>query len=211
NSHGFGHLCKGIKWPKKVKHHEKCCLKISWQEATNIIPSIVEELKMASENRRTMLQHKINRLQRFGRELDRNEPHAITEDFTFKRPYAFNLLKEVKIEVTTWRQMFELVCQELLNLHPERFKGLPDSDRFATNRGHQLFSQNPKSLRLPSFLGEGIYAEINLSANWLCNTIVQLLDHFDIPRDKMKVYLREDRTPRSDERRSLSGTKAELA
>jgi len=211
NSHGFGHLSKGIRWPKKRKQNENCRLEISWQEATNMIPSIFEDFKIVWGNHRVMPQHKTNRVQRFLQELDSNEPHAITEDFTFKRPYAFSLLHDAKIEVTTWRQMFELVCQQLSEFNPERFKGLPDSDRFATRRGHKLFSRNPKSLRLASYLGEGIYAEINLSANWLCNSIVRLLDYFGIPRHKMKVFLREDRTPKSNERRPFPGSKGEIA
>ncbi len=45
NSHGFGHLVEGIIWPKNASQTKKACLKVSWTDATNLIPSIIEEAK----------------------------------------------------------------------------------------------------------------------------------------------------------------------
>jgi hypothetical protein len=45
NSHGFGHLVQGIIWPRKTNRAKRSRLKISWQEGSNLIPSLIEEAK----------------------------------------------------------------------------------------------------------------------------------------------------------------------
>jgi hypothetical protein len=126
-------------------------------------------------------------------DLNREEPHSIEEDFTFKRPHGFILDGQAATGITTWRRMFELVCRQLLRRDPARFRGLPDNPDFISRRGNRSFSRTPDSLRSAWKIEDGLYGEVNLSANGLRDTIGELLDAFAIPRDQMRVFLRQDR------------------
>ena len=48
-------------------------------------------------------------------------------------------------------------------------------------------------LRLASLIGDGIHAEINLSANMVRDLIRRLLVTFEIPADRLQAFLRQDR------------------
>lgn len=133
------------------------------------------------------------RNERIVQELNREEPHGIDEDFTFKRPHGFILEGQGTTGITTWRRLFELTCQQLLHRDPDRFRTLPDHPDFITNRGNRSFSRDPQELRSASLIGEDIYAEINLSANGLRDCIRRMLIAFEIPKDSLKIFLREDR------------------
>src|SRR5215208_6747376 len=54
------------------------------------------------------------RNERIVAELNREEPHNINEDFTFKRPHGFILDGQGATGITTWRRLYELLCQQLL-------------------------------------------------------------------------------------------------
>jgi len=130
---------------------------------------------------------------RIVQELNREEPHSIDEDFTYRRPHGFILNGEGTTGITTWRRLFELVCQQLVRRNPDRFRALPENADFVSSRGNRGFSRNRGELRSASEIGEGIFAEINLSANGLKNTLRHLLATFDIPATDLRLFLREDR------------------
>ena len=126
-------------------------------------------------------------------ELNREQPHALDEDFTYKRPHGFILDGQGTTGITTWRRLFELFCQQLLKRAPERFHALPDNPDFISNRGHRSFTHQAEELRSASLIGENIYAEINLSANMIRDCIGRLLAAFDLPPERLQVFLRQDR------------------
>ena len=125
--------------------------------------------------------------------LNREEPHSIDEDFTFKRPHGFILDGQATTGITTWRRVFELVCQQLQRRDPHRFAGLPENPDFISNRGHPSFSQVTDALRSAWAVGDRLYAEVNLSANGIRDTIRRLLSTFEIPSDRLQLFIREDR------------------
>lgn len=130
---------------------------------------------------------------RIVRELDREQPHTLDEDFTFRRPHGFVLDGQAATGITTWRRLYELVCQQLARRDPDRFRSLPSNPIFISSRGHCEFNTNPAELRSPMFVAEGIHAEINHSANALRDLMRELLTQFSIPADQFRIYLREDR------------------
>ena len=134
-----------------------------------------------------------DRNERLVRELNREEPHAIDEHLTFKRPHGFILDGQAAVGVNTWRRLFELICRQLLLRNPERFRALPENRQFISNRDHPGFSRNPDVLRSAVLIGDGIHAEINLSANALRDTLRRLLAAFEIPENRLRLFLREDR------------------
>ncbi len=131
--------------------------------------------------------------QRIIEQLNREQPHSIDEDFTFKRPHGFILDGAATTGITTWRRLYEIVCVALIRRDVELFCSLFNHDKFVSSRGHRQFTADPSVLRSPSQLEEGIYTEINLSANGLRDVIRNLLDVYDLPRDRLQIFLREDR------------------
>jgi hypothetical protein len=138
------------------------------------------------------------------RELDREAPHAIDEDFTFKRPHGFVLDGQAFSGITTWRRLYEVFCQQLLRRAPARFRALIDDPAFVSSRGHRSFTANPGELRSAAELADGIYTEINLSANGLRDVMRKLLTAFEIPESDVRVYLREDRDAAPETRRAIA-------
>lgn len=126
-------------------------------------------------------------------ELDQHEPHGLEEDFTFKRPYGFQLERVAESNIKTWRRLYELFCRHLAERDPARFAGLSDDPRFITRRGNPIFSRHPQSLRSAMSLPGGLYAEVNLSANHLRDQMKSLLDAFEIDQQALRLYLRQDR------------------
>ena len=126
-------------------------------------------------------------------DLNREVPHSLAEDFTFKRPHGYILDGQAATGITTWRRVFELICRQLLQHDPARFRTLPDNPDFISRRGNRSFSRTAEALRSAWKIEDGLYAEINLSANGLRDTIASLLDAFGIPRDQLRLFLRQDR------------------
>lgn len=137
--------------------------------------------------------------QRIIEQLNREQPHSIDEDFTFKRPHGFIFDGAATTGITTWRRLYEIVCVALVRRNGELFRRLFDHDKFVSSRGHRQFTADPSELRSPSRLEEGIYTEINLSANGLRDVIRNLLDVYEIPRDRLQIFLREDRDAGRDD------------
>ena len=125
--------------------------------------------------------------------LNREEPHSLDENFTFKRPHGFVLAGQAATGITTWQRMYELVCRLLVARDQARFRGLYSNPDFISNRGHHMVTQDPSTLRKSLDVGHGIYVESNLSANAICDMLQRFLAAFEIPMEQMKVYLREDR------------------
>ncbi|MDG4594669.1 MAG: hypothetical protein P9F75_03080 [Candidatus Contendobacter sp.] len=131
--------------------------------------------------------------ERLVRELDQRQAYGLDEDLTFKRPYGFQLGDEAQAKVNTWRRLYELICLHLERRDPKRFAHLPDAPGFTTRRGNPIFSRDPQALRSAMPLPSGIYAEVNLSANHLRDQIKALLDFFEIERQSLRIFLRQDR------------------
>jgi len=133
------------------------------------------------------------RNERIVAELNREEPHSIEEDFTFKRPHGFILNGQGTTGITTWRRLYELLCQQLLRNDSNRFHALPDNPDFISNRGNRSFSRSAEDLRSSMLIGDGVRAEINLSSNGIRDMIRRLLVAFDIPSERLQLFLRQDR------------------
>jgi hypothetical protein len=126
-------------------------------------------------------------------ELNRDEPHHMDEDFTFKRPHGFILEGQGTTGITTWRRLYELVFRRLFERDPARFRSLCGHPDFTTNRGNHLFTNEPARLRKSLEVGEGLYAESNLSANSIRDTLRRTLAAFAIPPAQFQIFLRQDR------------------
>jgi hypothetical protein len=138
------------------------------------------------------------RNERIVAELNRDVPHSVDEEFTFKRPHGFILDGQGTTGITTWRRVYELLCQQLLRRDPIRFRSLPDNPDFVSSRGNRSFARDPAELRLASLIGDGVHAEVNLSANMVRDLMRRLLTAVEIPPDRLKLFLRQDRDAARD-------------
>jgi hypothetical protein len=131
--------------------------------------------------------------ERLVRELDREEPHTLDEDFSYKRPYGFVLQGQAYKDIVSWRRVYELTCQQLAAHDPARFAALPTDPEWTGKRGNKAFATDPKVLRFALPIADNVYAEGNLSANNVREHIKRLLRDFGIDPKEFVIYLREDR------------------
>ena len=126
-------------------------------------------------------------------ELNREQPHHITEDFTWKRPHGFILGNEAVSDVVTWKRLYERLCMLLARRNPELFNQLPDHPDHVTSRGNHWFARDAESLSVGSRITDTVFAETHASATGLARQIVRLLETFAIDPDELKIFLRQDR------------------
>lgn len=123
--------------------------------------------------------------------VDTDVIYNLHEDFTYKRPAAFEMEGQ-KIEVRTWQQMLCKTCELLIQKDDERFTHF-ENDPAMKGRKQKLFSTNPYDMRNACKLqGSELYVETNLSANAIRNLILRMLGRFGIRNSEYKVYLRAD-------------------
>ena len=127
------------------------------------------------------------------RELSLDVPHTLNENFTYKRPHGFVLDGRATTGITTWQRLYEIVCQQLFSRDECRFYELEDHPNFVSNRVNRTGARNADNLRKPLTVSSDLYIEANLSANGIRDVICRLLDAFEIPTDRMQVFLRQDR------------------
>ncbi len=130
-------------------------------------------------------------------ELDREIPHTLDEDFTFKRPFGFVLDGQATTGLTTWQRLYELVCANLIARDEQRMRSLFDHPDFVSNRGNRTIEHEPQKLRKALQIADGLYIESNLSANSIRDVIRRLLQQYAIPLEQIRVYLRQDRDAES--------------
>jgi len=128
--------------------------------------------------------------QRVIRSLDPSVPHTLAEDFLYKRPVAFKFGGVSFNGTTKWSQVYETFLRHLLSVNPAGFEALLDGQDFASTK---YFSKNRSDLRKPIEVGNGVFAEMNFSANGIRDNIKRLLKAFSREENEFVVYLREDR------------------
>lgn len=126
-------------------------------------------------------------------ELNREEPHRLGEDFTYKRPHGFILNGQGTTGITTWQRLYELVLQRLYDSNAEQFRGLCENPDFTTSRGNPTFTTDPGRLRKALEVRAGLYVESHLSANGIRDVLRRVLTNFAIPTDQLLIFLRQDR------------------
>lgn len=131
--------------------------------------------------------------QRMIKELDRSKAYSLNDNFTYKRPYGFVLKGIAYTNITTWKAVYLKVLHALYKESPAAFSALVTDKRFISKRGNPLFTEDPKKLRVAQSLPAGFYTEVNMSANSIKDTLLQVLAYFSIDAKEMKIYLREDR------------------
>ncbi len=133
------------------------------------------------------------RNERIVAELNREEPHTLQEDYTYKRPHGMIFEGQATTGITTWQRLFELVCRHLMARDASRFRALCDHPDFVSNRGNHAVSTDRAALRKALPVGDGLFVESNLSANGIRDALCALLAAFEIPAERLSIFLRQDR------------------
>lgn len=164
-------------------------------ESSSKIASLIKAHFRIDPEKDEVVEESANRQQRehLIAELDQTVPHTLDENFTYKRPYGFIFGDSAVKGLKTWKSLYLYVLDILQAADTKKFSALPQTERFISNRGNPLFSNDQLVLRLGEKLPSGIYAEVNLSANMIRNNLHDLLEHFGYDSKAMKIYLREDR------------------
>ncbi|MCC5841662.1 MAG: hypothetical protein JJT96_16220 [Opitutales bacterium] len=126
-------------------------------------------------------------------ELDRHQVHALQEDFSYKRPFGMKLEGEAYTNLRTWKAVYRQVFTHLSKKEATRFRRLDGCEAALSRRGNPYITRDKNLLRQSMPIGADLYAEVNLSANHIRDSIKRLLEAFSIPLSEITLYLREDR------------------
>lgn len=142
-------------------------------------PKIIE--KQDSENQRLI------------KELNKNIPHEITEDFTFKRPTAFVFDGCAYPEMNNWTELYTQFAVTAAKLNPSKLKEIAENPDFISRHNRKYYSHSEKDLRKPAKIMNDFYIETNLSANEIARRISEIISHLGMKTSDITIYLRQDR------------------
>ena len=134
-----------------------------------------------------------NSNERIIKELNKEEPHSIDEDFTYKRPYAIVMENNACTNLETWKDLYKQVCRHLAGKNKELFDFLAANESLVSKQQKKYYSDNPKELRAPVKITDKTYVETNLSASDFTKRMKEIFDIYRISKDSLTIYLRQDR------------------
>lgn len=125
--------------------------------------------------------------------VDSSIKHSLNEDFTFKKPAAFEI-EGTRIEVRDWRELFFLTCVILVRKDRQIFESFI-SDPYMNGRRLKYFSKVRRGMTSPKKLpGTDIYVSMQLGSNGMKVLIAKMLRRYNIDPNKYYVYFSEDYT-----------------
>lgn len=131
--------------------------------------------------------------ERLIKELNKEEPHRIDEDFTYKRPYAIIIEGCGYKNLETWKDLYKQVCKHLANKNLNVFDSLASNEELISKQKKKYYTTNKKEVRTAAQITEKTYVEMNLSANDFAKRIQELFKVFEISIDNLTIFLRQDR------------------
>lgn len=126
-------------------------------------------------------------------QVDNSIEHALFEDFMYKRPFGFKFVRNNIYEASSWNEVLIKTCEIFYDIDKEKFNDLEYLPHM-NGKKRKHFAQDPKELRKPEKIKDGIFVETNHSANTIRNIIVKLLKEYKFKISDYKIYLRADYT-----------------
>ena len=129
--------------------------------------------------------------------VDDTVPHFLSEDFTHKRPVAFEF-DGTQYSVKDWKQFLLMICEIMYNKNHAQFESIVmEKDMQGKTRAY--FSNN-KEVYMAMYDGRkisnsNIYIETTHSANTICDIVSILFRKYRIPYAALRIYLKADYTP----------------
>lgn len=131
--------------------------------------------------------------QRIIKELNKNEPHEITEDFTFKRPTAFIFNGCAYTEMNNWTDLYVQFIASAAKLNPSKIKEMADMPELISKQNKKYYSTNKNDVRKPGKIMNDFFVETNFSANDFAKRIIEIINHLEMKTSDITIYLRQDR------------------
>lgn len=131
--------------------------------------------------------------QRIIKELNKNEPHEVTEDFTFKRPTAFIFNGCAYTDLNNWTEFYIQFVAISAKINPTKIKEMAELPELISKQNRKYYSTDKKDLRKPAKIMNDFYVETNLSANDFAKRIVEILAQLEFKASDITIYLRQDR------------------
>lgn len=131
--------------------------------------------------------------QRIIKELDKDEPHEVTEDFTFKRPTAFIFNNCAYTNLHSWADLFVQFVSCMAKINPSKLKEILYLSKFISKQNRKYYSDDKNDLRRPVRIMNDFYVETNLSANKFAKRIIEIINHFGMKKSDITIYLWQDR------------------
>lgn len=131
--------------------------------------------------------------QRIIKELNKNEPHKITEDFTFKRPTAFIFDGCAYTDLNNWSSLYLQFVASVAKLNSQKLREMAEDSAFISKQNRKYYSTSKTDLRKPIEIMNDFYVETNLSAKDIAKRIVEILNHLGMKTSDIIIYLRQDR------------------
>lgn len=114
---------------------------------------------------------------------DTDNGFAEIRNFTFTTPLQMKMLDKIYDINGNWRDLLVIVCEELIRKRPDRFKNF-DKNPVFQGRKRVYFSYDPKNLTYNHRkLSNGLYVELNLSANDIVKRCRDILEQCDYNPD----------------------------
>lgn len=126
-------------------------------------------------------------------QVDNQVEHTLFEDWMHKRPFGFKFIKNDIIEARLWNDVFTKTCEILYDIDPEKFNSFEYLSHMNGKR-KKYFAKNPKELRKKIKIKDGIFVEINHSANTFRKIIINMLKEYRFKVTDYKVYYWADYT-----------------
>lgn len=140
----------------------------------------IENVSSDSENERII------------KDLNKEEPHSISENFTYKRPFAYTLCGKAFLNTTTWKDIYISFLKYLYKVNSEKFTSFLDNEDFVSVKLNKDFSKKKEELRVPAYIDGDIFAEINFSAAHIARNIRKIMKEYNLSEDQIVIYLRKD-------------------
>lgn len=141
--------------------------------------------------------------------VDSNIPHTLYEDFTYTKPAGIEI-ENTYLEANEWRDVFNKCCQYLLKKDPEIFSSFL-TDITMQGRKRKYFSYDSSELREGVRIkNTKIYIEYNVSATFVRNIIIKMLEKYEIPKRNCHIFIRRDLTSLHSENTKLQETAQKL-
>ena len=131
--------------------------------------------------------------QRIIKELNKNEPHEITEDFTFKRPTAFIFNGCAYTDLNNWSEFYTQFAACAAKFNPSKLQEMAELPELISKQNRKYYSTEKKDLRKPVKIMNHFYVETNLSANDLTKRMIEILNQLGMKTTDITIYLRQDR------------------
>lgn len=124
--------------------------------------------------------------------VDQNVVHNLYEDFTHKRPHAFQVDDQELIEISTWKEMLVKASEFIITLDENKFLSFEENPHMNGKKNRYFSVSKEMMIGEPRSVLDKIYVETNMSGNSIRNLILKMLNEYGIPMNHFKIYLRAD-------------------